>query len=83
VIPDVAEEVAALGIGLEKLLVLFRREGDITVEFAAMEVEVEDTPWCDVGGCRQKLRFERLPVQVLSLISGCAHDSKIVGTVFF
>lgn len=39
-ISDVAEEVTALGLGFEKLLVLFRREGEVTVEFAAVEAEV-------------------------------------------
>jgi hypothetical protein len=36
-IPDAAEEVTALGIGVEKLPVLFGREGEVTVDLVAVE----------------------------------------------
>ena len=82
-IPDVAEEVTAAGLGVEKLLVLFGREGEVTVNVAAVEAEVEESSRCDVSRGGQEFRFERLPVQVQAfcLIPDCAHDSKIVGTI--
>ena len=47
-----AEEVTALRVGVEKLLVLFGREGEVAVDVAAVEAKVEEPAWSDVGhGC--------------------------------
>ena len=72
-----------VGVGVEEFLILFGGEGEVTVNFAAMESQVKASPRLVVGGRRQELRFQRLPVQVqfFCLIPDCAHDSKIVGTI--
>jgi len=82
-IPDVAEEELALGFGVEKRLVLVGREGEVTVNLSAVEAEVQDASWRDVGLSGQELRFQRPPVQIwlFYVIPHRAHDSKIVGTV--
>jgi hypothetical protein len=54
-IPDVAEEVAAAGIGIEKLLVLFGRKGEVRVNCAAMEAQVKAPPGGDIGRGSQEL----------------------------
>jgi hypothetical protein len=41
-IPDVGEEVPALGFGGEELLILLGGEGEVTVIVAAMEAKVEE-----------------------------------------
>jgi hypothetical protein len=61
-IPDVAEEVLALGFGVEKLLVLFGRESEVTVNLPAVEAEVKDAPWRLVGFGGQELRFQWPPL---------------------
>jgi hypothetical protein len=43
-IADVAEKVLALRFGVEKFLVSFGGKGEVTVDFAAVEAEVEDAP---------------------------------------
>jgi hypothetical protein len=51
-IPDVAEEVAAFGIGLKELFVLISREGEVAIDFAAVKVE----SWCSRGRPRGRER---------------------------
>ena len=46
---DVAEKVAALGFGVEELLVLIGGEGEVAVNFAAAEAEVKHPARCNVG----------------------------------
>src|SRR6185369_3291148 len=78
-----AEEVAALGVGVEEFLVLFGGEGEVAIEFAALEAEVKKASGSDVCGCGQKFGLQRLPVQIhaFCLIPDCAHDPEIVGTI--
>jgi hypothetical protein len=64
VIADVTEEVTALGVRFEKLLILFGRENKVTINVAALEAQIKNSPPSDVGGCGQQFRFQRLPVQV-------------------
>ena len=80
-ISDVAEEVAAFGFGLEELLVLISGEGEVAINFAAVEAEIKNPAGCDVCRGSQELRFDRLPVQTFCVIRDRAHDSKIVGTI--
>jgi hypothetical protein len=54
-IPDVGEEVSAVGFSVEKFLVLFGREGEVAVDFAAVEAKVKQSAWRDVGRGGQKL----------------------------
>ena len=81
-ISDVTEEVAAFGIGLEELLVLIGGEGEIAINFAAVEAEVKSPAGCNVCPGSQELGFDWLPVQPFCVIRDCAHDSKIVDTIF-
>ncbi len=76
-----SEKVAAFGFGFEELLVLISGEGEVAINFAAVEAEVKNPAGCNVGRGRQELGFEWLPVQTFSVIRDCAHDSKIVGTI--
>jgi hypothetical protein len=41
-ISDVTEEVAAFGFSLEELLVLISGEGEVAIDFAAVEAEVKN-----------------------------------------
>ena len=43
-IPDVAEEVLALRVGGQKLLISFSGKSEVTVDVAPLEAEVEDAP---------------------------------------
>ena len=81
-VSDVREEVAAFGFGLEELLVFVGGEGEIAIKFAAVEAEVKSPAGCNVDRGGQKLGFDRLPVQSCCVIRDCAHDSKIVDTIF-
>src|SRR5215472_18307751 len=78
---DNAEEVMTVGVGFEQFLVLFGGEGEVAVDFAAVEAEVKSPPRCIVGCGSEELRFQRLPVQHFCVNRDCAHDSKIVGTM--
>jgi hypothetical protein len=81
-IPNVAEEVLALGFGVEKLLILFGGEGKVTIDFSAVEAQVKLPPRRVIGRSGQKLRFQRRPVHFqVCPIPDRAHDSKIVGTI--
>ena len=80
-ISDVTEEVAAFGFSLEELLVLISREGEVAINFAAVEAEVKNPAGASVGRGREELGFEWLPVQTFCVIRDCAHDSKIVGII--
>ena len=80
-IPDVTEEVAAFGFGLEELFVLIGGECEVAINFAAVEAEVKNPARCDVSRGSQELGFDWLPVQTFCVIRDCAHDSKIVGTI--
>jgi hypothetical protein len=84
-VPNVVEEVLALGFGSEELPVLVGGEGEVTVNLAAVESQVESPPRPIIRSGGQELRFKELPVQDLglSLIPKCAHDPKIVGTISF
>jgi hypothetical protein len=79
----VVEEVTAAGVGVEKFLVLFGREGEVTVDLAAVEAQVKDAPRGGIGRDSQELSFEGLPVQpqAFCVNPDCAHDSEIVGTI--
>src|SRR5262249_22740197 len=82
-IPNVAEEVLALGFGVEKFLVLFGGKGEVTIDLAAVEAQVEDASRRFVGLGRQEFRFQWPPVEIqfFCAIPLRAHDSKIVGTI--
>lgn len=80
--PYVPEEVTALGFGIEKRLVLFGGEREVTIDFSAVEAQVKLPPRRIIGCGGQKLRFQRRPVHFqFCLIPDRAHDSKIVGTI--
>ena len=68
-----AWEVAAFGLGVEKFLILIGREGEVAIDFVAVEAQVEDpSRSCicdsrqrfDSTGCQSGLRsmsFEIVP----------------------
>jgi len=60
-IPDVGEEVLALGFGVEKSLILFGGNGEVTIDLATVEAEVKDAPGRLVGLSGQELRFQGPP----------------------
>lgn len=64
------EKVTAPGFGVEKLLVLFGGEGEVAVDFSAMEAQVKEPPRRLVGrggqsfdsrGCQSRFRFSVSP----------------------
>ena len=59
-VPNVAEEVLALGFGVEELLVLVCGEGEVAVNLAALEAQVKDAPRHLVGLGRQEFRVKGL-----------------------
>ena len=71
------EEVATLDSGLEELLVLISREGEVAINFAAVEAEVKNPAGCNVCRGSQELGFDWLPVQTFRVIRDCAHDSGV------
>ncbi len=81
-ISDVTEEVATFGFSLEELLRLVSGEGEVTINFAAVEAEVKSPAGSNVCRGSQELGLEWLPVQTFCVIRDCAHDPKIVGTIF-
>ena len=81
-ISDVTEEVAAFGFGLDELLILISREGEVAINFSAVEAEVKNPAGCNVCRGSQELGFDGLPVQTFCVIRDCAHDSKIVDTIY-
>jgi len=62
-ISDMTEEEAAPGFSVEKFLVLLSWEGEIAVNFTALEAQVKYPPRRGVEHAGQKLGIERLPIQ--------------------
>jgi hypothetical protein len=67
-ISDVTEEVAAFGFGLEELVILIGGEGEVAINFAAVEAEVKNPARHDVCRGSQELGFDWLPVQIVYII---------------
>src|SRR5580704_9220528 len=82
-VPNVVEEVLALGFGVEERLMLVCWKGEVAVDLSAMESQVKSATWPIIGCSGQQLRLQGLPVQIegVYLIQPCAHDPKIVGTI--
>jgi hypothetical protein len=57
-ISDVAEEVTALGFGLEEVVILIGGEGEVAINFAAVEAEVKNPAGCHVSRGGQQFGFD-------------------------
>jgi hypothetical protein len=56
-IPDMAEEVAAPGFGLQEFLIPFRRKFELAINFATPEAQIKDVLAAVIGRRGEQLRF--------------------------
>ena len=63
-VADIVGKVLAFGIGGEEVAILFRREFEVTVGFAAIKTQVERLRSRAVGDGSEDARIQRLPVHI-------------------